>query len=205
MISLWDAIAQLLGSGASSFLVSGDMPGDPGYRRPPGYDPDAARWAQISRGLLEAGARVASAPRGQATGQGLLGLIEGMDTGREAYENGLGRDDATGIRDANLAGNGAQYAVKKQSPVGQRAEDLATGATGYLRDPGYQPVLEPGSNGGGRHGYDRCILIPELVRIGPCFYLCPDGAIIRGNANGPSGCSAFRFRGQGVGPDSDMV
>jgi hypothetical protein len=204
MTTLWEAVGGLLGGEAASSLLPGDMPGDPSYGRPPGYDPDEARWAQISRGLLEAGARVASAPRGQATGQGLLGLIEGMDTGREAYENGLGRGDATGIRGGNLAGIGAQYTVKKQSPVRQRADDPVTGATGYFRDPGYQPVLEPGSNGGG-HGYDRCALIPELSRIGLCFYLCPDGAIIRGNANGPSGCSAFRFRGQGVGPDSDMV
>jgi len=89
MVSLWDAIASLFGGGSSSTILPGDMPGDPNYRRPPGYDPDAARWAQISRALLEAGARVASAPRDQAVGQGLQGFIEGSDAGKQNYEDGL--------------------------------------------------------------------------------------------------------------------
>jgi hypothetical protein len=67
------------------------MPGDPSYRRPPGYDPDAARWAQISRGLLEAGARLAAAPRRQAIGQGLQGFIAGSDAGKQAYEDDLSK------------------------------------------------------------------------------------------------------------------
>ena len=89
MASLWDAIARLLGGGTFSALLPGDMPGDPNYRRPPGYDPDEARWAQISRGLLEAGARVASAPRRQAVGKGLQGFIVGSDAGKRAYEDDL--------------------------------------------------------------------------------------------------------------------
>jgi len=89
MTSLWDAIARLLGNGTSSSVLPGDMPGDPNYRRPPGYDPDAARWAQISRGLLEAGARVASAPRQQAVGEGLQGYIVGSDAGKRAYDDDL--------------------------------------------------------------------------------------------------------------------
>jgi hypothetical protein len=91
MTDLSDLIAGLLGgrSGVLSSLLPGGMPGDPSYRRPPGYDPDAAQWAQVSRALLEAGARVASAPRGQAVGQGLRGFIEGGDAGRQAYEDAL--------------------------------------------------------------------------------------------------------------------
>lgn len=89
MTGLEDIIAGLLGGGPSSPILQGDMPGDPNYRRIPGYDPDAARWAQVSRALLEAGARVASAPRGQAVGQGLQGFIDGSDAGRQAYEDAL--------------------------------------------------------------------------------------------------------------------
>lgn len=89
MSTLWDAIAHLLGSGASASVLSGDMPGDPNYRHSPGYDPDAARWAQIARGLLEAGARVASAPRREAVGEGLRGFIAGSETGRQTYEDDL--------------------------------------------------------------------------------------------------------------------
>jgi hypothetical protein len=93
MTNLSDFIAGLLGgrSGALSSLLPGDMPGDPIYRRPSGYDPGAARWAQISRGLLEAGARIAAAPRGQAVGQGLRGFIEGSDAGKANYEGDLER------------------------------------------------------------------------------------------------------------------
>ncbi len=89
MTSLWDAIARLLGGGTASSILPGDMPGDLNYRRPPGYDPDEARWAQISRGLLEAGARVAAAPRQQAVGEGLQGFIVGSDAGKRAYEDDL--------------------------------------------------------------------------------------------------------------------
>jgi hypothetical protein len=100
METLWDAIAKLFGGGSSPDLLPGDMPGDPNHHRPPGYDPAAAQWAQISRALLEAGARVASAPPGQAVGQGLQGFIEGGDAAKRAYENALLnaiiRDDAIG-------------------------------------------------------------------------------------------------------------
>jgi hypothetical protein len=89
MTSLWDAVARLLSSGADASVLSSDMPGDPNYGHPPGYDPDAARWAWISHGLLEAGARVASAPRRQAVGEGLQGFIAGSDAGKQAYEDGL--------------------------------------------------------------------------------------------------------------------
>jgi hypothetical protein len=89
MADLENIIAGLLGGGLSSSILSGDMPNDPNYRRIPGYDPDGARWAQISRALLEAGARIASAPRGQAVGQGLRGFIDGSDAGRQAYEDAL--------------------------------------------------------------------------------------------------------------------
>jgi hypothetical protein len=231
MAGLWDAIVGLLGGGSSSSF----LPNDPDHRRPQGYDPDAARWAQISRALLEAGARVASAPRGQATGQGLLGFIEGMDAGKQAYENGLrnktdglqfedqqpqdgvpaamrkGLQDAAaaGSRGENPSGFREQVGIKKQPAVRARANGAAIGAEGHFwtGPDGYehQPILDPGSNGGG-HGYERCMLIPELSQFGLCFYHCPDGAVIRGNAaHGPFGCAPFRFRGQGVGPDSDMV
>jgi hypothetical protein len=65
------------------------MPGYPGDRHPPGYDADVARWAQIARGLMDAGVRVATAPRGQAIGQGVQGFVEGLDSGRRRYEEGL--------------------------------------------------------------------------------------------------------------------
>lgn len=65
------------------------LDGSTDYRRTLGYDPKAAMWAQISRAFMESGARLASAPRGQAVGQGLLGFIEGSDAGKEDYENGL--------------------------------------------------------------------------------------------------------------------
>lgn len=82
-LNLWEAIAGLLG-GAAAFL-----PEDRSRRHPPGYDAEAARWAQIAQGLMDAGVRVAAAPRGQAIGQGVRGFIEGLDSGRRAYEGAL--------------------------------------------------------------------------------------------------------------------
>jgi hypothetical protein len=91
MSTLWDAVARLLGSGAASSVLSGDMRGDPNYRHSPGRDPDSACWAQISRCPLETGVRVPSAPRRQAVGEGLRGFIAGSDAGRQTYEDDLSR------------------------------------------------------------------------------------------------------------------
>jgi hypothetical protein len=285
METLWDAIARLFGGGTLAAILPGDMPGDPNYRRPPGYDPAAARWVQISRALLEAGARVASAPRGQAVGQGLQGFIEGSDAGRQAYEDELLKDvkwreleaaqqaqddagtayadplrrragssppipisvnggivraaspvgpvqppqpfeqslwDAVGVLAAPRRGTQdsrtgiswsqnpnrirEQISIEQQPAVRGRTDGATVAASGGawagIKDDGYQPILAPGSNGGG-HGYEKCMLIPALSQFGVCFYQCPSGAIIRGNADIP--CPPFRFLGQGAGPDSDMV
>ncbi|HWA43386.1 MAG TPA: hypothetical protein VHA10_09270 [Hypericibacter adhaerens] len=188
-LSLWEAIAGLLGRSAS--ILPGDMPGYPSDRHPPGYDADAARWAQIARGLMDAGVRVATAPRGQAIGQGVQGLVEGLDSGRRRYEEGL-PGGADGAPTASRLGAGDIALLAGADP--------GSATAGY----GLQPVLDPGPPGGGQ-GHEPCRLIPSLSPFGLCFYLCPSGAIIRGNSTRPGGCPAFRFRGQGMGPDSDMM
>jgi hypothetical protein len=59
------------------------------YRRALGYNPWAAVLATLGGGLQQLGAGIATAPRGQAIGQGLLGFLQGTTAGREGYENGL--------------------------------------------------------------------------------------------------------------------
>lgn len=54
-----------------------------------GYDPAEARRQALYGALARAGAEIASAPRGQWVGQGLLGLFGGAEAGKENYEKGL--------------------------------------------------------------------------------------------------------------------
>jgi len=70
-----------------SFAPAGT--GNSDYRQVLGYDPKAALWSQIAAALQQAGAGVATAPRGQAVGQGLLGVLQGTQQGQQNYESGL--------------------------------------------------------------------------------------------------------------------
>jgi len=140
METLWDAIARLFGGGSSTAVLPGDMPGDPNYHRPPGYDPAAARWAQISRALLQAGARVASAPRGEAVGQGLQGFVEGSDAGRQAYEEELLNEIRWREMEAEQqARDDAGAAYADASPMGTRSSPRipspANNSSGEMTSP----------------------------------------------------------------------